>query len=46
MITDDGRPGGDVNAELLRVRATVAEVTGAPASPFRQWAVENADAFR
>ncbi|GAA3045083.1 NAD(P)H-binding protein [Streptomyces roseofulvus] len=38
--------GGDVNAELLRVRATVAEVTGAPARPFRQWAVENADAFR
>ncbi|MFI8320660.1 NAD(P)H-binding protein [Streptomyces sp. NPDC085529] len=38
--------GGDVNAELSKVRTTVAEVTGAPARPFRQWAVENADAFR
>ncbi|MEV0782132.1 NAD(P)H-binding protein [Streptomyces sp. NPDC050423] len=38
--------GGDVNDELLRVRDTVAQVTGTPARPFRQWASENADAFR
>ncbi|MFF3177338.1 NAD(P)H-binding protein [Streptomyces sp. NPDC057900] len=38
--------GGDVNDELLRVRDTVARVTGAPARPFRQWAAENAAAFR
>lgn len=38
--------GGDVNAELLQVRDTVARVTGRPATPFRQWVAENADAFR
>ncbi|MET7485075.1 NAD(P)H-binding protein [Streptomyces sp. NPDC005538] len=38
--------GGDVNDELLRVRDTVARITGSPARPFRQWAAENADAFR
>ncbi|WP_238412703.1 SDR family oxidoreductase [Saccharothrix deserti] len=38
--------GGDVNDELLTVRDTVARVTGSPARSFRQWATENADAFR
>ncbi|MFE3942381.1 NAD(P)H-binding protein [Streptomyces sp. NPDC059118] len=38
--------GGDVNDELLMVRDTVSQITGAPARPFRQWASENADAFR
>ncbi|MEU7070794.1 NAD(P)H-binding protein [Streptomyces narbonensis] len=38
--------GGDVNDALLRVRDTVSRVTGVPARPFRQWAAENADAFR
>lgn len=38
--------GGDVNDELLMVRDTVPQVTGTPARPFRQWASENADAFR
>ncbi|MFJ8858733.1 NAD(P)H-binding protein [Streptomyces sp. NPDC102451] len=38
--------GGDVNDELLAVRDTVPQVTGAPARPFRQWAAENATAFR
>lgn len=38
--------GGDVNDELLRVRDTVAQVTGTPARPFWQWVSENADAFR
>ncbi|MFD8864886.1 NAD(P)H-binding protein [Streptomyces sp. NPDC059590] len=38
--------GGDVNDELLKVRDTVERVTGRPARPFRQWAAENADAFR
>ncbi|MFD6877215.1 MULTISPECIES: SDR family oxidoreductase [unclassified Streptomyces] len=38
--------GGDVNDELLRVRDTVARITGTPARPFRQWASENIDAFR
>ena len=38
--------GGDVNDELLEVRDTVPRVTGAPARPFRQWAAENAAAFR
>lgn len=38
--------GGDVNDELLMVRDTVSRVTGAPARAFRQWAAENADAFR
>ncbi len=37
--------GGDVNDEPLRVRDTVAQVTGTPARPFRQWAAENAPAF-
>ncbi|MGW7430195.1 NAD(P)H-binding protein [Streptomyces sp. NPDC054861] len=38
--------GGDVNDELLKVRDTVARVTGAPGRTFRQWAAENVDAFR
>ncbi|MET9774788.1 NAD(P)H-binding protein [Streptomyces sp. NPDC006367] len=38
--------GGDVNEELLTVRDTVPQVTGAPARTFGQWATENADAFR
>ncbi|MFF9644896.1 Rossmann-fold NAD(P)-binding domain-containing protein [Kitasatospora aureofaciens] len=38
--------GGDLNEELLRVRDTVATVTGTPARPFEQWVVENAAAFR
>ncbi|GAA2461675.1 NAD(P)H-binding protein [Streptomyces pulveraceus] len=38
--------GGDVNDELLMVRDTVSQITGAPARPFRRWASENADAFR
>ncbi|MFD5622908.1 NAD(P)H-binding protein [Streptomyces yangpuensis] len=38
--------GGDVNDELLKVRDTVSRVTGVPARTFRQWASENADAFR
>ncbi|MGR4879559.1 NAD(P)H-binding protein [Streptomyces sp. LARHCF249] len=38
--------GGDVNDELLTVRDTVSQVTGMPARPFRQWASENATAFR
>lgn len=38
--------GGDVNDELLRVRDTVARITGSPARPFRQWAAEHADALR
>ncbi|GAA0935726.1 hypothetical protein GCM10009560_43990 [Nonomuraea longicatena] len=38
--------GGDVNDELARVRDTVSQVTGAPARTFRQWAQENAAAFR
>ncbi|SCF65502.1 NAD(P)H-binding protein [Streptomyces sp. Ncost-T10-10d] len=38
--------GGDVNDELLAVRDTVSQVTGAPARPFQQWATENATAFR
>ncbi|MFF8609632.1 SDR family oxidoreductase [Streptomyces sp. NPDC015346] len=38
--------GGDVNDGLLRVRDTVTRITGTPARPFRQWAAENADAFR
>ncbi|MFJ8469424.1 NAD(P)H-binding protein [Streptomyces swartbergensis] len=38
--------GGDVNDELLMVRDTVSQVTGAPARTFRQWASENATAFR
>lgn len=38
--------GGDVNDELLAVRDTVERVTGRPARAFRQWAAENAAAFR
>ncbi|MFI6416372.1 NAD(P)H-binding protein [Streptomyces sp. NPDC050842] len=38
--------GGDVNDELLMVRDTVSQVTGVPARPFREWAAENAAAFR
>ncbi|WP_344629439.1 SDR family oxidoreductase [Streptomyces glaucosporus] len=38
--------GGDVNDEPLKVRDTVRQVTGSPARTFRQWAVENAAAFR
>ncbi|MGE7388180.1 SDR family oxidoreductase [Streptomyces sp. NPDC004126] len=38
--------GGDVNDELLTVRDTIARITGTPARPFRQWAEENAHAFR
>ncbi|MCX0247789.1 SDR family oxidoreductase [Streptomyces drozdowiczii] len=38
--------GGDANEELLAVRDTVRHVTGTPARPFRQWAMEHADAFR
>ncbi|ANW19441.1 SDR family oxidoreductase [Streptomyces clavuligerus] len=38
--------GGDVNDELLAVRDTVPEITGAPARSFAQWAREHADAFR
>ena len=38
--------GGDINDELLMVRDTVEALTGTPARPFRQWAAENADAFR
>ncbi|GEB62057.1 NAD(P)H-binding protein [Streptomyces gardneri] len=38
--------GGDVNDELLTVRDTVSQITGTPARPFRQWASENAAAFR
>ncbi|MFE6054299.1 SDR family oxidoreductase [Kitasatospora sp. NPDC056446] len=38
--------GGDVNDGIQRVRGTVEEVTGSPARPFRQWAAENAAAFR
>ncbi|MFD7526511.1 NAD(P)H-binding protein [Streptomyces sp. NPDC059849] len=38
--------GGDVNDGLLAVRDTVAQVTGAPARAFGQWAAENAAAFR
>ncbi|MFF2539300.1 NAD(P)H-binding protein [Streptomyces cyaneofuscatus] len=38
--------GGDVNDELLTVRDTVSRIVGAPARTFRQWAAENAAAFR
>ncbi|MFG2840944.1 SDR family oxidoreductase [Streptomyces zaomyceticus] len=38
--------GGDVNDELLMVRDSVSQVTGTPARRFRQWASENAHAFR
>ncbi|MDX3225904.1 NAD(P)H-binding protein [Streptomyces sp. ME19-01-6] len=38
--------GGDVNEELLKARDTVERITGRPARPFRQWAAENAAAFR
>ncbi|MER6624193.1 NAD(P)H-binding protein [Streptomyces sp. NPDC000931] len=38
--------GGDVNDALLEVHDAVRRVTGSPARPFRQWAAENAAAFR
>ncbi|WP_184569709.1 NAD(P)H-binding protein [Streptomyces zagrosensis] len=38
--------GGDVTAALARVRDTVGEVTGHPATPFARWAQEHAAAFR
>ncbi|GFE21398.1 MULTISPECIES: SDR family oxidoreductase [Streptomyces] len=38
--------GGDLNEELLKVRDTVPQLTGRPATPFRQWATEHAAAFR
>ncbi len=38
--------GGDLNEELLKVRDTVPQLTGRPATPFRQWAAEHAAAFR
>ncbi|MCL7490327.1 MULTISPECIES: SDR family oxidoreductase [Streptomyces] len=38
--------GGDVNDELLKVRDTVARITGSPARPFQQWVSENAGVFR
>ncbi|MFE4827649.1 NAD(P)H-binding protein [Streptomyces sp. NPDC056672] len=38
--------GGDVNDELLTVRDTVPQIIDAPARTFRQWASENAAAFR
>lgn len=38
--------GGDANDAIQAVRDTVAQVTGSPARPFRQWAEENAAAFR
>ncbi|MFE5730371.1 SDR family oxidoreductase [Streptomyces sp. NPDC056528] len=38
--------GGDVNDELLKVRDTVARVTGSAARSFRQWASDNSAAFR
>ncbi|MBO0657067.1 NAD(P)H-binding protein [Streptomyces triculaminicus] len=38
--------GGDVNDELLTVRDTASQITGAPARTFQQWASENAAAFR
>ncbi|MEV5608418.1 NAD(P)H-binding protein [Streptomyces sp. NPDC052225] len=37
--------GGEVNAEVLAVRDTVARVTGSAARPFRQWAEENVGLF-
>ncbi|MCL8014993.1 NAD(P)H-binding protein [Streptomyces sp. AS02] len=38
--------GGDVNDDLLTVHDTVSRVTGSAARPFRQWASDNAAAFR
>ncbi|MFF2645438.1 SDR family oxidoreductase [Streptomyces niveus] len=38
--------GGDVNDELLLVRDTAPRTSGVPARTFRQWAEENAAAFR
>jgi uncharacterized protein YbjT (DUF2867 family) len=38
--------GGDVNDALRAVRDTVPKVTGEPGRTFRQWATENAGAFR
>ena len=38
--------GGDVNDDLRLVRETVRQLTGRPGRSFRQWAAENAGAFR
>ncbi|NUT45780.1 MAG: NAD(P)H-binding protein [Saccharothrix sp.] len=38
--------GGDVNDELVAVRDTTARITGRPATPFSEWARENAALFR
>ncbi|MEV7617458.1 NAD(P)H-binding protein [Streptomyces sp. NPDC089799] len=38
--------GGDPNEEIRQVRDTVLRVTGVPARAFREWARENAAAFR
>ncbi|MGW8884552.1 SDR family oxidoreductase [Streptomyces sp. NPDC055749] len=38
--------GGDINDELLMVRDTVSQITGASGRTFHQWAEENAAAFR
>ncbi|MFH8367873.1 SDR family oxidoreductase [Streptomyces sp. NPDC018031] len=38
--------GGDVNEAILTVRDEVAQLTGAPARTFREWAQEHAAAFR
>ncbi|MFF2084973.1 SDR family oxidoreductase [Nocardia sp. NPDC058176] len=38
--------GGDLNPEIQQVRDTVPDVTGKPGRTFRQWVIENADAFR
>jgi (4-alkanoyl-5-oxo-2,5-dihydrofuran-3-yl)methyl phosphate reductase len=38
--------GRATTAEDSRVLPTVADVTGAPARTFRQWAADHADAFR
>ncbi|MDH6543686.1 hypothetical protein M2167_006242 [Streptomyces sp. SPB4] len=35
-----------MNDELLMVRGTVSQITGARARPFRQWASENVGALR
>ena len=38
--------GGDVNEAIQQVRDTVEQVTGSAARTFREWASENAAAFR
>ncbi|RCV56033.1 SDR family oxidoreductase [Marinitenerispora sediminis] len=38
--------GGDVNDGLLAVHDTVPSVTGTPGRSFREWAAQNAEAFR